>query len=89
MGKPTAEVYIPNDTSQSEVGNPNTNIVVPFAAKNNNFYFSRLSNSTVTTTQQQKAKTIGLNVGAIAVAVIIILAIFGLFYLLLSKRSSK
>ena len=89
MGKPTTEVYIPNDTSQSEVGNPNTNIVVPFSAKSNNFYFSRLSNSTPTTTLPQKAKTIGLNIGAIAVAVIIIAAIFGLFYLLLSKRKNS
>ena len=87
MGKPTTEVYIPNDTLQSEVGNPNTNIIVPFAAKSSDFYSSRPQSST-TTTAQQEPKTTEADEAAIAAAVIIIFA-SGLFYLLLSKRKNN
>lgn len=85
MGKPAAEVYIPNDTSQSEVGNPNTNIVVPFAAKSYDFYSSRQSSSSLTTTVPQSSRHSSLPTVEIAAFAIVIILAVALYSMLRSK----
>ncbi|MEM0154383.1 MAG: hypothetical protein QW814_00930 [Methanothrix sp.] len=87
IGKPNTEVYIPNDTSQSEVGNPNTNIVVPFAAKSYNFYLKQTKTS-LTTTIPQSVSHENADMGEIA-ALIVIIAIIAALYAMHYNKSKK
>lgn len=85
MGKPSTEVYIPNDTSQSEVGKPNTNMVIPFAAESYNFYSSKQTSSLSTTIVSQSSRHAGSATDEITVLAIIIVIAVALYAVLRSK----
>jgi len=88
FGNPLTEVYIPNDTNASDVGDPNTNIVVPFAVKSYDFYSLKPNSTTKTTTvlqTKQPTSNQGIELGIVVVIIIIIV----IAALVLSRKSKK
>jgi hypothetical protein len=89
LGKPMTEVYIPNDTNASEVGNSNTNIVVPFAVKDIDFYSADVNATTKTTSILPAPKQGNSNLSIETVAVLLVIAIIIVAALLVRNRLKK
>ncbi|MCL4371769.1 hypothetical protein M1373_00390 [Candidatus Marsarchaeota archaeon] len=73
MGRPEAQVYVPGYANGSSIGNPNTNIVVPFAVKPGNFYSAAVNTTTVPQAKVQRHGNYDIY-AAIAIAAVVLVA---------------
>lgn len=89
LGKPMTEIYIPNATNPSQYGNPNTNIVIPFAVKSLDFYQSKTNVNTTSTTTIAPSTNKNSVSYSVYYAAALILMIFVVLALYLYKKTKS